>query len=117
MDNTAYSSPYISLIVERLKQINPDRVILFGSYAYGVPHRDSDIDLIVVLNKHGTGSTYQEKKKNRMAVGKELLEIEREIPIDTLVYTLDEWKFLVEHPWPDIMSWLNGHHSDILPIP
>ncbi len=31
-----------------------------------------------------------------MIVGKELLEIERETPIDTLVYTLDEWKLLSE---------------------
>lgn len=88
--------PYIPRIVERLQRIHPDRVILFGSYAYGKPHKDSDIDLIVVLNKHGIGKTYREKVKNRMLVGRELLEIEREVPIDTLVYTLDEWKLLLK---------------------
>ncbi len=38
---------YIPEIVERLKTINPYKIILFGSYAYGKPQTDSDIDLIV----------------------------------------------------------------------
>ncbi|MEA2099245.1 MAG: nucleotidyltransferase domain-containing protein [Campylobacterota bacterium] len=28
--------------------LNPDRIILFGSYAYGKPNGDSDIDLYLV---------------------------------------------------------------------
>jgi predicted nucleotidyltransferase len=42
------------LIVERLKPLNPDKIILFGSYAYGKPNEDSDIDLYILkdgLNK------------------------------------------------------------------
>jgi len=30
-------------------QFHPDRIILFGSYAYGKPHRDSDVDILVVM--------------------------------------------------------------------
>jgi predicted nucleotidyltransferase len=30
-------------------QFRPDRIILFGSYAYGTPHADSDVDLLVVM--------------------------------------------------------------------
>lgn len=33
-------------IVERFQ---PDRIILFGSYAYGQPTEDSDVDLLVIL--------------------------------------------------------------------
>src|SRR2546427_11933114 len=33
-------------IVERF---HPDKVILFGSYAYGTPTADSDVDLLVVM--------------------------------------------------------------------
>ncbi|HEV3143023.1 MAG TPA: nucleotidyltransferase domain-containing protein [Gemmataceae bacterium] len=33
-------------IAERFK---PDKIILFGSYAYGTPHADSDVDLLVVM--------------------------------------------------------------------
>ena len=35
-------------IVERLKPLEPDKIILFGSYAYGTPNKDSDIDLLLV---------------------------------------------------------------------
>ena len=36
------------LIIERLKPLNPDKIILFGSYAYGKPNKDSDIDLFLL---------------------------------------------------------------------
>jgi predicted nucleotidyltransferase len=28
---------------------NPDKIILFGSYAYGTPHADSDVDILVIM--------------------------------------------------------------------
>jgi predicted nucleotidyltransferase len=37
--------PYLQVLVE---QFHPEQVILFGSYAYGEPNRDSDVDLLVV---------------------------------------------------------------------
>jgi predicted nucleotidyltransferase len=36
------------LIIERLKPLNPDKIILFGSYAYGTPNDESDIDLFLL---------------------------------------------------------------------
>jgi predicted nucleotidyltransferase len=36
-------------------RFQPDKIILFGSYAYGTPHEDSDVDLLVVMparNQH-----------------------------------------------------------------
>ena len=41
---------YISKIVERIKEEQPEKIILFGSYAYGKPDNDSDIDLFVIKN-------------------------------------------------------------------
>ncbi|MDR1453550.1 MAG: nucleotidyltransferase domain-containing protein [Candidatus Margulisbacteria bacterium] len=32
-----------------LKSVSAERIYLFGSYAYGVPHADSDYDFYVVL--------------------------------------------------------------------
>lgn len=32
------------------EQFKPERIILFGSYAYGKPREDSDVDLLVVLH-------------------------------------------------------------------
>jgi predicted nucleotidyltransferase len=35
-------------IIEKLKPLNPEKIILFGSYAYGTPDANSDIDIYVV---------------------------------------------------------------------
>lgn len=31
------------------EQFQPDKIILFGSHAYGQPHADSDVDILVVM--------------------------------------------------------------------
>ena len=36
------------LIVEKLKPLNPYQIILFGSYAYGTPTKDSDLDICII---------------------------------------------------------------------
>lgn len=35
-------------IVERLETLDPDKIILFGSYAYGDPTEYSDVDLFLL---------------------------------------------------------------------
>ena len=37
------------------REFQPERIILFGSYAYGAPQPDSDVDLLVVLSFDGKG--------------------------------------------------------------
>ncbi len=37
---------YVRQVVERF---HPQKVILFGSHAYGKPHEDSDVDLLVIM--------------------------------------------------------------------
>ena len=37
-------------IVEKLRPLEPEKIILFGSYAYGTPDEESDIDLYLVKN-------------------------------------------------------------------
>src|SRR4029450_6489379 len=31
------------------ERFQPDKIILFGSYAYGTPHPDSDVDILVTM--------------------------------------------------------------------
>ncbi len=31
------------------EQFQPEKIILFGSHAYGTPHADSDVDLLVIM--------------------------------------------------------------------
>ena len=35
-------------IIEQLKPLKPNKIILFGSYAYGTPNEESDIDLFLL---------------------------------------------------------------------
>lgn len=40
----------IKQVVEKIvERFHPDKVILFGSYAYGQPTYDSDVDLLVLM--------------------------------------------------------------------
>ena len=41
---------YINTITKAIvERVNPEKVILFGSYAYGTPSKESDIDILVIL--------------------------------------------------------------------
>src|SRR5262249_10264816 len=50
-----YASPHIPLPAIRrfarqiAERFHPDKIILFGSYAYGTPDNGSDVDLLVVM--------------------------------------------------------------------
>jgi predicted nucleotidyltransferase len=50
-----YASPHIPLGAIRrfarqiAERFQPDKIVLFGSYAYGTPHNESDVDLLVIM--------------------------------------------------------------------
>ena len=70
-------------MVERLKALGATRVILFGSVARGEVGKRSDLDLIVVLDAPG-------RFLDRLALVDEALR-ERDVPLDVLVYTPEEF--------------------------
>ena len=72
----------------------PLKVIIFGSHAHGTPKDDSDIDLLVILDKDGKSDSYKALISNRMKISKRLRHLKRKYPIDILVYTKDEWEEL-----------------------
>ncbi len=43
-----------NLIYQIEEKFDPDKIILFGSHAYGKPNRESDTDLLVIMNFKGT---------------------------------------------------------------
>jgi predicted nucleotidyltransferase len=63
--------------------LNPERIILFGSYAYGTPHEDSDVDLLVIQTTH-------DKFFKRGLRIRKLLSWEENAAISLLVLTPDE---------------------------
>jgi predicted nucleotidyltransferase len=50
-----YASPNVPVAAIRrfarriAERFQPEKIILFGSYAYGKPHEESDVDLLVVV--------------------------------------------------------------------
>ena len=91
-DTTLLSDELKHRIRESLKELRPEKVIVFGSYAQGRAGRDSDIDLIVVLDSQVVPKTYQERMMNRLLVRRALDALNREYALDVLVYTAPEWR-------------------------
>ena len=71
--------PAIQKIARELK---PEKIVLFGSYAYGTPNPHSDVDLLVIMK---TKSSYKDRS---WAVSRLLLP--RPFPVDILVKTPEE---------------------------
>jgi len=71
-------------------------VILFGSYANDNFHEDSDIDLVVILKEKGINGTYRERLERTVRVSKLLNPLRKHIAVDVLVYTKDEWIYLIK---------------------
>ena len=76
--------------VQNLASLMPTKVILFGSYAYGEPNDDSDIDLLVI--KKTVHSKIKESNEARKAL-KGL-----RMPIDTIVVSEEEFDFYKKCP-------------------
>jgi uncharacterized protein len=64
------------------KMLKPEKVILFGSYAYGEPTPDSDVDLLVIMKTTAT------QKERYLAVSRLLHP--RQFPVDIIVKTPEE---------------------------
>ena len=84
-------------LVSCLKPSDPSKIILFGSHANGNPNEHSDIDLMVVLDNDHVSKTYQERLDKRVYIRKLVLEINRKIPLDILVYSKAELNIIKEH--------------------
>jgi predicted nucleotidyltransferase len=83
---TGWPSPVaeeLPAAVQRIAQVlQPEKIILFGSHAYGTPTPDSDVDLLVIMK------TMASQVERSLAVARLLRP--RVFPVDTLVRTPDE---------------------------
>jgi len=76
---------YLKNIVERVtNNFNPEKIILFGSYAYGHPTIDSDMDIMIVMD------TDEKPHKRAVSIRKVLKGIG--IPKDIIVKTPEEFE-------------------------
>ena len=82
----AFSPELIDDIVRNLiNSLNPEQIILFGSYAYGEPNEDSDLDLLIVTKASGEKG-YQLAQKAYKSLNSLCLMI----PVDLVVATQAE---------------------------
>jgi len=85
MTNDTSVRKIINEIVDRIsKGYKPKKVILFGSYAYGEPTEDSDIDLLIIKN------TDKRPIDRWVEVKRILRDRSRMLPVSPLVYTEKE---------------------------
>lgn len=74
----------IKKVAEKIVQeYKPDKIILFGSFAWGKPHPDSDVDLFIVKK---TKHTFELARKIDGSL------FPRPFPLDLLVYTPEQLK-------------------------
>ena len=67
-------------------EIRPEQVILFGSYAYGKPNSDSDVDLLLVIRKNS-------RKARQTALLKASSALDpRPFPLDLLIRSKSQMK-------------------------
>ncbi len=82
LDKRSQQMAYIKRLCRRIVEaFHPDKIILFGSRAYGKPREDSDIDLLVVMPYKGSSRAQAVRILRHLGVL---------APIDLLVRTKDE---------------------------
>ena len=80
---TQVTDEKIQEVVQKIaREFKPEKIILFGSFAWGKPHQDSDVDLFVIKDTN-TPSLKRIEALDRIFS-------RREFPMDFLVYTPDE---------------------------
>ncbi len=72
------------MLEKLLTEYAPQKVILFGSYAYGNPRPDSDIDLLIIKE------TTDRFIDRWVTVRRILSDPQRTVPLETLVLTPQE---------------------------
>ena len=100
MENQAVNQKIAEISEKIAREYNPEKIILFGSYAWGEPTRDSDVDLFIV--KNGT--------KTRLEMIREVYDIifSSGEAVDVLVYTPEQLEKRKKMGDPFIMKILNS---------
>src|SRR5262245_14043083 len=76
----------VKLARQIAERFQPDKIILFGSHAYGKPHVDSDVDLLVVM-----------PAKNMVNQAVKILKaVDYDFPLDLMVRTPEYLRWRLE---------------------
>ncbi|MEO5649390.1 MAG: nucleotidyltransferase domain-containing protein [Ginsengibacter sp.] len=88
-----------------VEEVRPEKVLLFGSYAFGVPDKHSDVDIIVIVRE-------ELEKKNRIDILTKL-NLKTALPNllfpkDFKMYSLNEYIELKENKYSFLYSALKN---------
>ncbi len=98
---------FLEAIVSKIRsRFSPEKIILFGSYASGRPHEDSDVDLLVVM------PSQDPPLRRRIRLRRALRDPERRIPIELLALTPEEVRAARENRDPFLTDILE--HGRVL---
>ena len=87
LEHSPLAKEILRLCDKIVQKFHPQKIILFGSHAYGKPGPDSDVDLLVVLPFEGK-SIYKATEIRS--------EIDPKFPLDLLARTPEQVKKRVE---------------------
>lgn len=88
LDTRAKKMAYIKRLCRKIVEgFHPDKIILFGSRAYGKPRADSDIDLLLVMPYEGDSALVASRILNYLDVL---------VSLDLLVRTAEEVRQRIE---------------------
>jgi len=91
---------YIEQIRQSVKGQNIRKIYLFGSFAYGSPHEESDIDLLVITNDEFTPSNFEEHSRLFLKVSKVIRPVKKKIAVDLIVQTLPMFRQFIADESP-----------------
>ena len=74
------------IVKQLVDSYRPEKILLFGSYAYGEPSADSDLDLLIIKK---TSESFMDRLVNVRQI---VSDPKRSIPFQPLVLTSDELK-------------------------
>jgi predicted nucleotidyltransferase len=85
-------------IVNALEPIGIQKIVLFGSYAYGIPSDNSDIDLLVVTTDNFIPPSFSEKQKISIKINNALSFVRKSFPLDLIVHTKPMYRnFIIQN--------------------
>lgn len=88
LDTRAKKMAYIKRLCQKIVEgFHPDKIILFGSRAYGKPRADSDIDLLVIMPYEGDSA---------LTASLILNDLDVLVSLDLLVRTAEEVRERIE---------------------
>ncbi len=91
MRTSEHVAKILPALIERIKEVyEPEKVILFGSYAYGQPDAESDVDLLIIKQ------TDKPFHKRWAEVCRLVSDLRRHVAFSPFVFTPEELEAKLE---------------------